>query len=81
MPDRKVNIVKVMARAFGASERAVMCMVTHGQVYIDGHCIQPQWLNHWTEVQLYGRVLKCPAGEMRFLGSRLMRDYEQTRMV
>lgn len=69
-----------MARNLGASRVAVMCMVRHGQIYIDGHCIQARWLNHWTEDQLYGRMLKCPHGEFRILGSRLMKDYEQMRL-
>lgn len=70
-----------MAVAFGAKRLAVETMVAHGQVYIDGHCIQPRWLNHWTADQLHGRILKCPRGEYRLLGGRLVRDHEQMSLV
>lgn len=76
-----VDIAKLMAEAFGASEIAVMCMVNHGQVYIDGHCMRPRWLNHWTPEQLHGRVLKCPRGEYRIVGSRLVKHHEQMSMA
>lgn len=76
-----VDIARLMRDAFGASSEAVMAMVGHGQVFIDGHCIAARWLNHWTAEQLQGRMLKCPRGEYRILGSRLVKDYEQMSMT
>jgi hypothetical protein len=76
-----VDIAKLMRVAFGTSEIAVMCMVSHGQVRIDGHVMRAQWMKHWTAEQLQGRVLKCPRGEYRIVGSRLEKHHEQMRMA
>lgn len=77
----KVNIVRLLAREFGCKSFAAVCMIGHGQVYIDGHCMRMKWVEHWTEEQLQGRILKCPAGERRILGSRLVRDQEQMTLA
>lgn len=76
-----VDLVKVMAVAFGAKPLAVWAMISHGQVYIDGHCIRREWVDHWTAEQLQGRILKCPKGEYRLIGGRLVRDFEQMRLA
>jgi 16S rRNA U516 pseudouridylate synthase RsuA-like enzyme len=72
-----VDLTKVISRELRCSKLAVQCMVVKGQVSIDGHTLQMRWMNHWTEAQLQGRMLKCPAGERRIFGARLLRDYEQ----
>lgn len=77
MPGDTVDLVTVMAEAFGAAPPAVLAMVSHGQITIDGHHIRPEWMDHWTAEQLQGRVLKCPRGEYRLIGGRLMKDFEQ----
>jgi hypothetical protein len=78
---KKVNLVKVMAQKFGCGSYAVQCMVAHGSVTIDGHTVQPGWLRVLTEEQVYGRMLKCPRGEARLIGSRLVEDYEQLKLA
>jgi hypothetical protein len=78
---RKVDLVHLLAQNFHCKSYAALCMISHGQVYIDGHCVRPQWRRHWTQEQLHGRMLKCPAGEARIFGSRLIRDYEQMRLA
>jgi hypothetical protein len=69
-----------MAREFNCSTFAVQCMVMKGQVHIDGHIMQWRWMDHWTESQLQGRMVKCPAGERRIFGARLQSDYEQMEL-
>lgn len=75
----KVNVVRLLAVHLDMGSRAAVCAISHGQVSIDGHTISMQWaVDHWTEEQLQGRMLKCGSREARILGSRLVRDYEQT---
>lgn len=77
---RKVNLVKVLEQAHGCKPYAAMCLISHGQVAIDGHTVQPRWaVNHWTEDQLRGRMLQVAGrGQTRLFGSRAVPDYEQT---
>lgn len=63
----------------GCKDRAAMCLITHGQVSIDGHTVRPQWVHHWTEEQLRGRMMHVAGrGEFRLFGSRAAPVYEQT---
>lgn len=75
-----IDICDVMAEHFGASREAVHSMVHHGRVTIDGHTMKLKWMNHWTADQLYGRMLTCPVGSARLIGSRLMKDTEQLKL-
>lgn len=76
---KKVNLVKVLERLIGCKSYAANCLITHGQVKIDGHTVRPQWVNHWTEDQLRGRMLEIAGrGEFRLFGSRAAPVYEQT---
>lgn len=80
-PDRKVNIVKVMQRDLHMSKDGAICMIVHGQVTIDGHTIGMRHaVNHWTEKQLYGRMLKAGHREHRLIGSRMVEHLEQLRL-
>jgi hypothetical protein len=80
-PDKpKVNVIRLLCHHFSMSAVAAVNCVTHGNVSIDGHTIHMGWaVDHWTEDQVYGRMLAVRGrGEARILGSRLVRDYEQT---
>lgn len=80
-PDRKVNIVLIMQRDLHMSKKAALSMISHGQVTIDGHTVQMRHaVNHWTERQLYGRMLKAGWREHRLLGSRLIEHLEQLKL-
>lgn len=72
--------MQLIANAFRDNPVAVWALVTHGQVYIDGHCVQPSWLEALTAERLEGRVVKCPRGELRVVGGRLIRDHEQMEL-
>lgn len=76
---KRVNLVKVLENVMGCKDRAAMCLITHGQVSIDGHTVRPQWVHHWTEEQLRGRMMHVAGrGEFRLFGSRAAPVYEQT---
>jgi hypothetical protein len=80
--ERTVDLVKVLKQHFGVEEYAAVNLLAHGNVTIDGHCVQMPWArNHWTEAQLYGRMLKCPRGEARLFGSRLVKDNDQLKLA
>lgn len=80
MTEVRVDIVKAVAAAFDVTELHAWVAMTHGRIYVDGHCMQPRWRNHWTAVELSGRTLKCPWGEMRFVDGALTRDFEQMEL-
>jgi hypothetical protein len=81
-PDRKVNVVKLLRLHFNMGVNAAVCAISHGQVSIDGHTIHMKWaVDHWTEAQLYGRVLKCHSQEARIIGSRLVKDLDQMKLA
>lgn len=76
--ERKVDLVRVLQRQFGIESYAAANMLARGNVKIDGHVVQMIWArNHWTERQLYGRMLSCPRGDYRLFGGRLVQDFEQ----
>lgn len=71
-----------MCLHFNMGSKAAVCMISHGQVSIDGHTIAMKWaVNHWTEEQLQGRMLKAGHQEARIIGSRLVRDYDQMKVL
>lgn len=56
-------------------------MIGRGQVTIDGFVVPVPWARgHWTEKQLWGRMLRCQKGEVRLFGSRIVRDNEQLQL-
>lgn len=75
-------MVRLLAVNLHMGSKAAVCAITHGQVSIDGHTIGMKWaVDHWTEDQLRGRMLKCGNRESRILGSRLAKpDFEQTQI-
>lgn len=77
---RRVNLVRVLEDLTGAKSYAATCLISHGQVKIDGHTVHMQWArNHWTEDQLRGRMLEVAGrGQFRLYGSRAAPLYEQT---
>lgn len=81
--EQKVNVVRLLAVNLNMGSKAAVCAISHGQVSIDGHTITMAWaVNHWTEDQLRGRMLKCGNRECRILGSRLAPpDFEQTQIA
>lgn len=80
--DRKVNVVRLLAVHMDMGAKAAACAITHGQVSIDGHTIGMAWaVDHWTERQLHGRMLKCGPREARILGSRLVADHDQMKLA
>jgi hypothetical protein len=75
-----VNLVRLLEQQFGIKSQAAACIISHGQVQIDGHTVHMQWARgHWTEDQLRGRMMSVIGrGEFRILGSRIAPVYEQT---
>lgn len=82
-PDEHVDVIKLMEQGFGIKSHGAWNLIHHGCVYIDGHCLRASWVKRgWKAHQLYGRVLKINGrGEMRILGSRLVRDLEQLTLA
>lgn len=78
---RHVDLFRVLRQTWGIEEYAAALMIGRGGVSIDGHCVSLAWARgHWTEEQLYGRMLKCSRGEVRLFGSRLVRHDEQLEL-
>lgn len=67
---KKFDVGKFIRREFNASKEAVFGLLHHGQIKIDGHVIKPEWMTHWTEDQVRGRILTIPQGSKRILGMR-----------
>jgi hypothetical protein len=60
--------MKELMRVFNASERALRCGLSHGQVTIDGYIIREEHLERWTPTQLYGRMARFAGRAGRLYG-------------
>jgi hypothetical protein len=58
-----------LCRVFHASERAMACAVSHGQVSIDGYIVRMQHMGRWTEEQLAGRYAVLCGRAVQLYGS------------
>lgn len=61
-------------RVFNASERAMRCMLSHGQVTIDGYIIREEHLERWTPDRLSGRMARAIGREARLYGGTQVGD-------
>lgn len=57
MIDRLVNIVREGGKVLHASESAMLCAISHGQLIIDGYVVQMADIDRWRRSQLQGRTI------------------------
>lgn len=62
---RRAALERELRRVFNASSSAIMCLLSHGQVTIDGYVIRPHHLERWTPAQLRGRTACIFARQQR----------------
>lgn len=62
------SLLAELCRLFNAKPVAMMCVLSHGQLTIDGWIIRPHHLERWTPEQLRGRYARLFKREARLYG-------------
>jgi len=68
-----VSLLTELGAKLDATERAIRCASSHGQLTIDGWIIRPQYLNRWTAAQLQGRYAKIHGRTAQLYGPTVVR--------
>jgi hypothetical protein len=55
LPSDPPTLLEELCRVFNSCERAMLCVMSHGQLTIDGYIIRPEHLELWTPDELRGR--------------------------
>lgn len=66
---RKVDLLKYLKREQNVSDSAGRCLISHGQLTIDGHVVKPTDNLRWTRRQLEGRMMEFVGRQHRMFGA------------